>query len=152
MGTHLECLVNRLFVSIMSRVLIVSVLSIVYLSPYCHGYSLGLYCQSFICLHGVMGTHWSLLSIVYLSPWCQDYKFRVYCQSSRCLHSVKFTHWQCLVNRLYTAMMSRLLIIRAPDKSVLKTISLFLIQKRLWVLKRRLCETVLLSTQITCLN
>ena len=41
MGTHMECLDNGLFVSNMSWVLIASVLTIVYMSPFCHGYSLG---------------------------------------------------------------------------------------------------------------
>ena len=34
-GTYLECLFNRLLVSMVSKVLIVGVLSIVYLSPWC---------------------------------------------------------------------------------------------------------------------
>ena len=41
MGSHWECLDNCLFVSIMSWVLIGSVLTTVYLSPLCHGFSLG---------------------------------------------------------------------------------------------------------------
>ena len=41
MGTHLECLDHCLFVSIMSWLLIGGVLSMVYLSQLCHGYSLG---------------------------------------------------------------------------------------------------------------
>ena len=101
-GYSLGCLVNHLLVSIMSRVLIgVScqsstclhyvtgthwrVLAIIYLSPLCHGYSLGclvnhllvsimsrvliwVYCQSSTCLHYVTGTHWGVVLIIYLSP------------------------------------------------------------------------------------
>ena len=83
-GTHCVCLVYGLFVSIMSRVLIESVLPIIFLSPY-YGYLLGVLCQSSICHHDVRSTHWhrlvslsnclhdihvligSLLSIVHLS-------------------------------------------------------------------------------------
>ena len=89
-----------------SRVLIVSVLSIVYLSPWWHGYSLEcLVNHLFVSMvrrvlivgvlsivylhHGVMD---SVLSIVYLSPWCQGYSFGVSCHC------------------LFTSMMSRLLI------------------------------------------
>ena len=61
MGTHWECLDNCLFVSIMSWVLIGSVLTTVYLSPLCHGYSLGVSCQSSICLHDVKGTHYGCI-------------------------------------------------------------------------------------------
>ena len=77
MGTHWECPDNRQFVSSMSWVLIGSVLTIVNLSPVCHGYSLGVSCQSSICLQYVMGTHWSVLSILYLSPVCHGYSLGV---------------------------------------------------------------------------
>ena len=70
----LECLVNPLFVSSMSRVLI------------------GVSCQSSICLHCVMGTHWSVLSILYLSPLCHGYSL------------------ECLVNPLFVSSMSWVLI------------------------------------------
>ena len=61
MGTHLGCLVNGfIFVSIMSWVLIWSVLTIVDVSPLCHGYSLG-----------------GVLSIVYLSQLCLGYSLGV---------------------------------------------------------------------------
>ena len=87
-GTHWECLVNCLFISMVSRFLIESVLSIVYLSPLCHGYSLGVPSQSSVCLHYVTGTH------------------RLDCQSSIHLHDVMGTHWRCLVNRFIISMMS----------------------------------------------
>ena len=78
-GTHSGCLVNRLFVSIILRVysfgmfcyglfvsmvlcvLIVSDVSIVFLSPLCQVNSLGVSYQSFICLHEVTSTHWGRL-------------------------------------------------------------------------------------------
>ena len=94
MGTHWECPDNPLFVSSMLWVLSGSVLTIVNLSPLCHGYSLeclvnplfvssmpwvliGVSCQSSICLQYVMGTHWSVLSILYLSPVCYGYSLGV---------------------------------------------------------------------------
>ena len=89
-----DCLVNRLFISMVSMVLIGSVLSIAYLSPWCHGYSLG----------GIV------LSIAYLSPWCLWYSLGVSCQSSIYLHGVSGTHWECLVNRLSISMVSVVLI------------------------------------------
>ena len=91
---------NRLFTSMVSMVLIRSVLSIVKLSRWCLGYSLGVSCQSSICLHGVNGTHRvclvhrliiSRVSIVYLSP------------------CVTATHWECLVNRLFISFVSMVL-------------------------------------------
>ena len=60
-GTHCERLVNRLFVSMVSWVLIGGVLSNIYLSPLCQGYSLGVYCQSSICLHDVSGTDYGCI-------------------------------------------------------------------------------------------
>ena len=113
MGTHLKCLDNCLFVSIMSWVLIGSDLTIVYLSPLCHGYSFWGSCQSSICLQYVMCTHWSVLSILYLSPVCHGYSLEcldnplfvssmscvligVSCQSSICLQYVMCTHWSVL--------------------------------------------------------
>ena len=56
-GTHWECLVNRLIISMVSMVLIESVLSIVVLSPWCQCYSLGVSCQSSYYLHGVKCAH-----------------------------------------------------------------------------------------------
>ena len=118
-ATHCECLVNRLFVSMMSQLLIVSVLSIVYLCPWCHSYSLWVSCQSSICVHDVTATHCeclvnrlfvsmmsqllivSVLSIVYLCPWCHSYSLWVSCQSSICVHDVTATHCECLVNRFF---------------------------------------------------
>ena len=108
-GTHWECFVNRLFVLMvsrvligdylvncifvsMSRVLIGSVLLIVCIFRLCQGYSLGVSCKSSIFLHGVMGTNWGLS-----------------CQLSFCFH-VTGTHWECFVNRLYILIMSRVLI------------------------------------------
>ena len=110
MATQWWCLVNRLIISMVSMVLIGSVLSIVYLPPWCQWYSLGVYCQSSNYLHGVNGTHWeclvnrliismvsmvligSVLLIVYLSPWCQWYLLGVSCESSIYLHGVNGTH------------------------------------------------------------
>ena len=127
-GTHWECIVNRLFISMVSMVLIGSVLSIVYLSQWCQWKSMGVSCQSFIELHGVIGTHLeclvnrllnsmvslvligSVLSFAYLSPWCHGYSLGVPCQSSIYLHDVTATHWECLVNRLFISMVSWLLI------------------------------------------
>ena len=62
-ATHCECLVNRLFVSMMSQLLIVSVLSIVFFCPWCNGYSLWVSCQSSIYLHYVNDTHSICLAI-----------------------------------------------------------------------------------------
>ena len=56
-GTHLEYLVNRLCVSMMSCVLIWSDLPIVFLSKLSHRCSLGVFCQSSICLHDAMVSH-----------------------------------------------------------------------------------------------
>ena len=127
-GTHWECLVNRLFISMVSMVPIGSVLSIVYFSPWCQWYLLGMSFQSSIYLHGVMATHreclvnpllvsmvsmvliGSVLSIIYLSPWCHGYSLGVSCQSSISLHGVNGTHWKCLVNHLFISMVSQLLI------------------------------------------
>ena len=126
-GTHCKCLVNRLFVSIVSRVLIggvssiylhgridkpiVSVLSIVYLSPWCQGYSLEEYYQLSICLNGLIDVPIvSVLSIVYLSQWCQGYSLGVSCQLSISIHGVKGTHCKCLVNCLFVSIVSRVLI------------------------------------------
>ena len=86
-GTHWECLVNRLFVSMASQLLIGSALSIVYLSPLCHGYSLeclvnylfismmllvligGVFC-GFVIVVFPDHTHLLFLSIVVLSLRC----------------------------------------------------------------------------------
>ena len=114
--------------SMVSIVLIGSVLSIVYLSPWCQWFSLGVSCQSSIYLHGVNGSHWecfanrifmsmvarvligSVYSIVHISPWCQWYSVGVYCQSYIYVHGGKGTHWECLVNRLFISMVSMVLI------------------------------------------
>ena len=112
-GTHLECLVNRLFISMVSR----------------------LPCRSSDYFHGVNGIHLeclvnrliismlstvligSVLSIVYLYPLCHGNLLGVPCQSSiyllfvtgthrldcqSCVYlfDVMCTHWRCLVNRL----------------------------------------------------
>ena len=92
-GIHWECLVNRLFISLVSWLLIGSALSIVYLSPWCQWYSLGVYCQSSIYLHGVNGTHLECLV---------NRQFY--------LNGVNDTHWECLVNRIITSIMSMVLI------------------------------------------
>ena len=80
MSTHWECLDNCLFVPIMSWVLTGGVLSLVFLSQLCRGYSLGVSCQWSICLHSVRGISLEcldnclfvfiggVLSILYLSP------------------------------------------------------------------------------------
>ena len=47
--------------------LIGSLLSIVYLSSICHGYSLGVPYQLSICFHDAKGTHWGVMSIGLLS-------------------------------------------------------------------------------------
>ena len=127
-GTHWECLDNCLFVSIMSLVLIGSVSAIVFLSLLCHGYSLGVSCQGYICHQYVMGTHlkcldnclfvsimsWVLigsdLTIVYLSPLCHGYSFWGSCQSSICLQYVMGTHWECPDNRQFVSSMPWVLI------------------------------------------
>ena len=109
-GTHLECIVKRLFIFMVSMVLIGSVLSITFLSPLCRGYSLGVPCQSSVYLHGVNGTH----CVDYLSPWCHGYSLVVPCQSScqwlNYLHGVTATHWNCLVIRLIISMVSMVFI------------------------------------------
>ena len=119
MGTHWECPDNRQFVSSMPWVLI------------------GVSCQSSICLHCVMGTHWSVLTILYLSPLCHGYSLEclvnplfvsivswvligVSCQSSICLQYVMGTHWECPDNRQFVSIMSWVLI-----GSVLTIVNLF---------------------------
>ena len=109
MGTHWRCLVNCLFVSIMSWVLIMSVLTfsiclhyamvliggvltILYLSPLRHR------------------THGAVLTIVYLSPLCHVYSLAVSWQWSIFLHNVRVTHLGCLVNPLFDSIMSWVLI------------------------------------------
>ena len=94
-GYSLGCLVNGLFVSVMSWVLIGCALTTLYLSPLCHGYTLEVSCQSSICIHYVMGTHWECLvnrlfvsimswvligcalTTLYLSPLCHGYTLGV---------------------------------------------------------------------------
>ena len=98
MGTHCGCLVNGLFVSIMSWVLIGDVLTIVYLSPLCH-----VSIMSWV-LTG------SALTIVCSPSSCHGYLFGVSCQSSFCLHAVTATYCECLVNRLFASIMSWVLI------------------------------------------
>ena len=98
-GTHWECTVNLLLISMLSMVLIESI-----------WYSSGVSCQSSIYLHGVTATHMeclvnrliismlsmvfngSVLSIVYLSSCCQWYSLGVSCLSSISLHDVNGTH------------------------------------------------------------
>ena len=125
-ATHLKGLVNRLFISMALMVLIGSVLSIIYSSPWCQWYCLKVYCQSSIFLLVVNGTLWcclvnrlfmvpqlfigSALSIVYLPLWCQWYSLEVSCQSSVDLHDVIATYWECLVICLFVSMVSLLLI------------------------------------------
>ena len=94
MGTNLEYLVNRLCVSMMTCVLMRSDLSIVLLSELCHRCSLGMSCQSSICLHDAMVSHWESLFNRYLSPICHWYSLGVPCQlqSSICFHDTKGTH------------------------------------------------------------
>ena len=102
------------------------VLSIIYLSPLCHGYSLGclvnhllvsimslvligVSCQSSTCLHYVTGTHWGVLSIIYLSPLCHGYSLG--CLVNHLLVSIMSQVLiGCLVNRLLVSIMSRVLI------------------------------------------
>ena len=90
-GTHWRSIVNCLFVSMVSRVLIGGVLSIVYLSPWCQGYSLEDYCL-FV----------SMVSLIY--------PLEVSSQLSICLHGVKGTPWRSIVNCLFVSMVSRVLI------------------------------------------
>ena len=61
MGTHWECLVHFVFVSIVAWVLIGSVLSILYLFPLWHGYLLGMSSQVSICFYCGMSIHWECL-------------------------------------------------------------------------------------------
>ena len=128
-GTHWECTVNLLLISMLSMVLIESIFSIVYLSPLCQWFSSGVSCQSSIYLHGVTATHMeclvnrliismlsmvfngSVLSIVYLSSWCHGFSLGVSCQSSNYIDGVIGTHWECFVNRLFISMMSIVLIV-----------------------------------------
>ena len=128
MGAHWECLKNCLFVSIMSWVLIGSVLTIVFFSPLCHGYSLGVSCKWSICLHYVISTHWACLDyclflsimsyvligsvfrIVYLSPLCHGYSLVESCRWYNSLHYVMGAHWECLKNCLFVSIMSWVLI------------------------------------------
>ena len=104
-----------------------SVLSILYLSPLCHGYSLGVSCQSSICLQYVMGTHWECpdnRQFVSSMSWVL---IGVSCQSSICLQYVivligsvltivnlsPVCHGyslECLVNPLFVSSMSWVLI------------------------------------------
>ena len=134
-ATHWECLVNRLFFSLMSMVLIVSVLSIVYLYPW---YYLGVTCHSSFYLHVVTATNLeclvnrpfvSMVSIVlignvflmvFLSPYCHSYSLGASCQSSIYLYGVTVTHWECHVSRLFISMVSKVLI-----WSVLSIVSLY---------------------------
>ena len=57
-GTHWECPVNYLIVSIVALVLIGSVLSIILLFLLWHWYSLGVSCQLSNCFYCGIGTHW----------------------------------------------------------------------------------------------
>ena len=69
-GTQWECLVNRLFTSMKSWVLIVSVLSIMYLSPTVMGTQFECLVNRLFVSMKSMLLIWSELSIVYFSPWC----------------------------------------------------------------------------------
>ena len=128
MGTFKGCLDKCLFVSIMSLGTHWEILTIVYLSPLCHGYSLGVSCPLSYFLHYVMGTHWeyldnflfvsimswvlirSVLTIVKFSPLCHRYSLGVSLQLSNCLHYAIGTHLECLDNCLYVSIMSWVLI------------------------------------------
>ena len=94
-GTHWECIVNGIFVSIMSWVLIGSVLSMVYfyllstLWEYLD-HCLFLSIISWVLIGSVLTT------IVYTSPLCHGYSFGVSLPLSICLHYVMDTHWECL--------------------------------------------------------
>ena len=94
-GIHLECIDNCLFVSIMSWVLIRTVLSLLYLSPLCHGYSLG-GCFDDCLFVSIMS--WvlieSVLTLVYVSPICHGYS------------------WWCLDNCHFVSIMSWVLVWR----------------------------------------
>ena len=110
MCTHCRCIINGLFFFIMSWVLNGSALTIFYLSPLCHGYTLVMSWQLSICLHYDIRTYWGVLTIVYLSPSCHGYSFWMSCQSSICLHYVMCTHCGCLDNCLIVSIMSCVLI------------------------------------------
>ena len=72
-GTHCGCIVNRLFLTMMSWLLIKSVLSIVYLSPWCHEYSLGVSWKLSFCLHYVLGINCGCTVNRQLFPLCHGY-------------------------------------------------------------------------------
>ena len=108
-GTHWEFLDNCIFVSIMSWVLNGSVLTIIYSSPFCHGYSLKVSCQLSFCLHYVMGTDWSVLSILYLSPLCHGTHWG--CLDDPLFVAITSSYsWSCLDNCLFVSIMSCVLI------------------------------------------
>ena len=103
------------------------VLTIVYLSPLCHGYSLKVSWHLYMCLQYVMGTHGGVLTIVILSPLCHGYSYGVFWQLSFvsimswvlivvswqlsiCLNYVIGNDWACLVNPLFVSNMSWVLI------------------------------------------
>ena len=130
-STYWVCLVYCLFVSIMSWVFIGGVLIIGRLSPFCHGYSLGVPWQLSFCLHYVTVTHWGCIAkllIVYLSPLCQLYSLQVLCivymspvcqgyslavsfPLPICLHDVTGTHLKCFVNHLSIFMVPPVLFV-----------------------------------------
>ena len=107
---HLECIVNRLFISMVPMILIGGVLSIVDLSPLCQGYSLGVSCQSSYYRHDVNGTHWecivnrlfiSMVSMVFIESVLSIVYY---------LHGVMAIHWEGPVNRFIISMVPMILI------------------------------------------
>ena len=100
--TNWGCLVNRLFISIVSRLLIGSALSIDYFSPWCHGTHWEcLVNRLFICMVSVV-LIWSALSIVHISPWSVLSIILSPC--------VTATRWRAFVNRPLISIVSMVLI------------------------------------------
>ena len=112
-----------------------SVLSVVFVSPLCHGYSfwclvnrlfvsmmawilIGVSSQSSFCLHYVTGTYFGVLLIVYLSPWSHVYSLRVSSQST-----VTGTHLECLVNGLFVSMKSHVFIVSCQSSIYLHEVT-----------------------------
>ena len=109
-GTHWECPVNYLIVSIVALVLIGSVWSIIYLFLSWHWYSLGVsgHCVFVSIVTWVL--IWSVLSIVYLFLLWHWYSLRVSCQLSKCFYCGIGTHWECPVNYLIVSIVALVLI------------------------------------------
>ena len=121
-GTHWECLVNYLIVSIVAW------------------YLLGVSCQLSICFYCGIGTHWeclvnylivsivalvligSVCPIIYLFLLWHWYSLGVSCQLSICFYCGIGTHWECLVNYLFASIVALVLI-----GSVLSNVYLFLL-------------------------